>query len=114
LKSLVVVLVWRPGLSVNREVLVAELIVDLSGVESFPIGVWHCCLKLRITFLFSRQGAGMVKIEVKSARPKNNELLPSGLNHGSDNKFKTASLSSLLPIWTLKKMGLVSKQASVA
>ena len=53
-------------------------------------------------FLFSRQGAGKVKIEVKSVRPKNNELLPSGLNHGSDNKFKTASLSALLPIWTLK------------
>ena len=53
-------------------------------------------------FLFSRQGAGKVKIEVKSVRPKNNELLPSGLNHGSDNKFKTTSLSALLPIWTLK------------
>ena len=53
-------------------------------------------------FLFSRQGAGKVKIEVKSVRPKNNELLPSGLNHGSDNKFKTASLSALLSIWTLK------------
>jgi hypothetical protein len=54
LKSLVVVLVGRPGLSVNRGVLVAELIVDSSSIESFPSGVWHCCLKLRITFLFSR------------------------------------------------------------
>ena len=114
MKSLVVVLVWRSGLGVNQGVLVAKLLVDSSGVESFPSGVWHCCLKLRITFLFSRRGAGMVEIEVKLVRPKNNELLPSGLNHGSDNKFKTASLSSLLPIWTLKKMGLVSKQASVA
>jgi hypothetical protein len=57
---------------------------------SFPSGVWHCCLKLRITFLFSRRGAGTV--EGKSVRTKNNELLPSGLNSGSDNKFKTASL----------------------
>ena len=62
MKSLVVVLVWRPGLSVNRGVLVAELVADSSGVESFPSGEWHYCLKLRITFLFSRQGAGTVEI----------------------------------------------------
>jgi hypothetical protein len=46
--------------------------------------------------------AGTVEIEVKLVRPKNNELLPSGFNHGSNNKFKTASLSALLLIWTLK------------
>ncbi len=68
LKSLVVVLVQRPDLSVNQGV-VAELVVDSRGVESFPSGVWHCCLKLRITFLFSRRGVGTVEIEVKSVRP---------------------------------------------